>query len=421
MRNIFDQYQQPENRLSHALLTALKEDKALLIRFVQLVTGKVAPKRSLQITEQSVPGQLEPSENEKRGLPDGWIYSEDDWCILIESKVESDFSRSQLQRHRATAARCGFTQIFLVGITGFTDPKNTIELDKILSWKQIYAWLKASSQKSYWASQVASYFEVAEVKMSEGGQLKQSTLTEFTGIPFSADQQYSYGEGKRLLKLIMAELRASKALTQNLNVDSNAPGRTAITGTNEQRVWDYLSFNSPASRKAFTKSPHLTLGLHADTLSVMFTIPNSVAPNIRRNLCSLNKDGFEHLLARVVANMESMSTWDENIQPWFNGQQRHYKSQRSPPTIDAAIQFDLRTAIKVNLKADKKKIPVKYQPWWLDAAFGALTEKRESNYQVQIGALAPYDKVNVTRSNKCIDLIVDIWTACSPVIDEAFK
>ena len=30
MRNIFDQYEQPENRLTHALVTTLDQDRALL-------------------------------------------------------------------------------------------------------------------------------------------------------------------------------------------------------------------------------------------------------------------------------------------------------------------------------------------------------------------------------------------------------
>ena len=34
MRNIFDQYSHPENRLTHALASCLAEDRKLLRRFV---------------------------------------------------------------------------------------------------------------------------------------------------------------------------------------------------------------------------------------------------------------------------------------------------------------------------------------------------------------------------------------------------
>jgi len=35
LRNLFDQYSQPENRFTHALLTALNEDRKLLNAFLR--------------------------------------------------------------------------------------------------------------------------------------------------------------------------------------------------------------------------------------------------------------------------------------------------------------------------------------------------------------------------------------------------
>jgi hypothetical protein len=37
MRNLFDQYNQPENRLSHALAVCLSEDRRLLTRFLRWI------------------------------------------------------------------------------------------------------------------------------------------------------------------------------------------------------------------------------------------------------------------------------------------------------------------------------------------------------------------------------------------------
>ena len=39
MRNVFDQYSQPENRLTHALMTALHEDRGLLALFLREIAG----------------------------------------------------------------------------------------------------------------------------------------------------------------------------------------------------------------------------------------------------------------------------------------------------------------------------------------------------------------------------------------------
>jgi len=90
LRNIFDQYAQPENRVTHALMTALNEDRTLLRRFLAELVKVDSPTRAgeLLVLEQQYPGEDEPSEDEleRRGIPDGWIFNEDGWCVFIESK-----------------------------------------------------------------------------------------------------------------------------------------------------------------------------------------------------------------------------------------------------------------------------------------------------------------------------------------------
>ena len=48
--------------------------------------------------------------------------------------------------------------------------------------------------------------------MVDDGYLLEGTLTTFTGIPFDADYPYDYFEAKRLLRLLMLELRADARL-----------------------------------------------------------------------------------------------------------------------------------------------------------------------------------------------------------------
>lgn len=118
MRNVFDQYTQPENRITHALVTALAEEPKLLRAFVLWATGQPAPAGKLHIVEQRLPGEPEvaEAEAERRGLPDAWIYSDDAWCLLIESKVASPLVNDQLRRHRQTAIRRGFENITLLAL-----------------------------------------------------------------------------------------------------------------------------------------------------------------------------------------------------------------------------------------------------------------------------------------------------------------
>jgi hypothetical protein len=59
LRNIFDQYSQPENRVTHALMTALNEDRKLLTLFL-----RSSDARKLCVLEQQYPGEEEPSEED---------------------------------------------------------------------------------------------------------------------------------------------------------------------------------------------------------------------------------------------------------------------------------------------------------------------------------------------------------------------
>ncbi len=51
MRNVFDQYTQAENQLTHALACSLHEDQALLREFVRWLRGQEAPQGLLSIVE----------------------------------------------------------------------------------------------------------------------------------------------------------------------------------------------------------------------------------------------------------------------------------------------------------------------------------------------------------------------------------
>ncbi len=102
MRNLFDQYNSPENRLTHALAVCLDEDRTMLGDFLGWV-GVKPPVRAtrLSVVEQSLPGDAPEAEveAERKGLPDIVIHDGETWCLLIESKVQAG-----LYPHRAKAS-----------------------------------------------------------------------------------------------------------------------------------------------------------------------------------------------------------------------------------------------------------------------------------------------------------------------------
>ena len=222
MRNVFDQYDQPENRITHALLTALNEDRRLLASFLRDLAHVTPPTNPAKLTvlEQQYPGEAEASEDEleRRGIPDGWIFDDEQWCIFIESKVLARITLDQITRHRRTAERMGFRTITAIAIAATFPQQLTRDGVVLLEWPRIYAWLHRKSSEHVWAARVAKYLEIAEAKMLLARQYMEGTLTMFAGFPFGRDHPITYLEAKRVLALAMGELRNRRDLRDTLGM-----------------------------------------------------------------------------------------------------------------------------------------------------------------------------------------------------------
>jgi hypothetical protein len=205
VRNIFDQYSQPENRVTHALMTAINEDRNLLHPFLRdLVKAKASTDpHKLLVLEQQYPGEEEPSEDdlERRGIPDGWIFDEEGWCVFIETKVIAKLGADQITRHRRTAERRGFQSITAVAIAPILPaslPASTV----MIAWRTVYTWLRRHSADSAWAIRAPDYVEIAEANLIDTQQFVEGTLTMFSGFSFGRDHPFTYLEGKRVLRLL---------------------------------------------------------------------------------------------------------------------------------------------------------------------------------------------------------------------------
>ncbi len=257
MRNLFDQYNAPENRLTHAFGCCLQRDRRLLRAFVRWVTGRRhLAWDQLEVLEQQVPGlPVSVSDDDENGLPDLWIHGDGDWSLIIESKVMAKVSTAQLARHRSTARRNGFTDIDLV-VVAPSAPLHQAENVTYLTWPQLYCWLRKQARESTWAACMTDYMEIAEARMTTDGYLGDQAITVFDGIPFGPDHPYTYREGKRVLKLALEELRKRNDL-RKLGMDSDGAGRPAITGREGTGVWDFLPLHQARGKPNFTSCPHL--------------------------------------------------------------------------------------------------------------------------------------------------------------------
>jgi len=407
MRNVFDQYNQPENRLSHALAVCLHEDRALLRRFLVWV-GVKPPTRAqaLILAEQSLPGDAPETEEEveRKGLPDIVIHDGATWCLLIESKVQAALTADQLTRHERTLRRRGFEQVRRLALTkaGVRAPRNTIAL----TWSGLYQWLGTTGRRREWSERLRSYLRAAEVRLAHEEYLTEGTLTMFDGFPFSSENPYTYGEGKRLLKLAMAELRKDRSL-RALGMDPKAPGRGAITGRGGNHVWDFLSLKDRPKRGAFTCYPHLTLSVHADHLEAAITIPNGVIRPVRRGLVDLDPESLIALNAEILRRAGRILSRGAWVQAY--ALQRHYLGQRSSAITDARMDFKLETS---QLRRAGR---VKRQSEWV-GLFAELLRQKRSNIQFGYVVYLPWGTKGID-SRESLRLIAQSWGAMKPLLD----
>lgn len=416
MRHLFDQYSKPENRLTHALVSGLANDPRLLRKFIQWITGKRPAKTTFHIIEQSLPGEIEPNEEkaEDRGLPDAWIYSDEGWSLLIESKVASRISVGQLNRHLYTAKRRGFSDTILLVLATTNNLKRLPAGVVGKAWHEVYEWLSIQSGASYWARQILTYMEVAEGSMVRSSYLKEGKLTRFTGIPFNRDNQFNYFEAKRVLELLMDELKRNKSI-QKLGVDPSLPGRGAIKGYKGSGVWDCMRIGVSKNIKNFTKYPHLTIFLGAEKSIALITLPNAVERSIRKRIFGHGHKVFNELIFSIARNMRNIIKLDPSVQPYAKVVQRHWTSQSSPAIEDAILRYDLRT-----VATDGRVKPQKLQPEWLETTYTVMASKR-ANIQFEIGVEFPYIGSKVINTPKALELFEQSFVALKPFIDMALS
>lgn len=407
MRNLFDQYEQPENRLTHALAVCLSEDRSLLGLFLGwLGLPPPSPADRLIVEEQRLPGEAEPpeAEAERRGLPDLVIHDDDEWCILIESKVQAPLTSDQLSRHRRTLEGRGFSDCHSVALTkaGRDVPSGV----RHCVWSELYEWLGQVGTARSWAERLREYLRIAEARLSQSGYLTEGTLTMFDGFPFSAEYPYTYGEAKRLIRLALQTVRADRDLI-GLGVDAAAPGRSAITGDGAPYVWDFLQLRDRPEGKSHTAFPHLTLAIHVDHLEIAVSIPNGVAPSVRRRLADLGDAGLREMHREII---------DASIRvcrgvgwPEVFVLQRHYPSQRAMPIVDARMVFKLGTTQPG--KADG----VKHQPEWSHLLRSLLSQK-SSNLHFAYSLHLPWGTPGLA-SRESLAMIASGWAAHRPLLD----
>ncbi len=230
----------------------------------------------------------------------------------------------------------------------------------------------------------------------------------FDGIPFSEQHPYSYREAKLLIRQAIPLLRSRKAL-QKFGIDFECKGRSAITGKDSVRVWDFISLKPPGLDGGFTTWPHLTLGIHDDMTEVMVTMPNSLTASCRKAFRMLGKDGFIDLCGEIAKNIQK-SLGSDGYKPAMRIVHRHYPSQRSEAVVDGEMEVDLRAAF------GHEKKGIKMQRHWFEAAYQLVTDRGSCNVQLQIGVNFPHSGGRM-RNSDAPEIMEQAWLACKPLVN----
>ena len=404
MRNVFDQYEQPENRLTHALVCTLSNEPKLIRPFLKWL-------KDIQIGIQQSPGQEAIEEKQgKGGLPDMCFFDDKGWAALVECKVQSKISTAQLHRHRKTAARYGYEQPFMAVIAVEPPTRSLPIRTQFLSWKDLYRWFAKKAEDSIWIKHFVEYMQVFEAKMLAQDYNIRGTLTMFDGFKFNDKNPYTYSEGKRLIKLLGEEFRRNKRLMCELGLDSSGKGRGAITRGEYGGVWDFIPLRKARNATLFTEYPHATMGINPKWTTVAVTIPNGIRGGIKGHLKEIGKVGFCDLLSSIEQRLRRVLLTAPISQPMFYLVQRHYMSQRSSPVVDGRIDVDLRTALN-------SSSGLKHQPMWFESIYNILIHKK-TNIQWGIDVHF-YHSDKMMQSRKALKTISETWIAMKPLIDFA--
>jgi hypothetical protein len=414
MRNIFDQYTQPENRLTHALACTLQHDRRLIIPFLRhLGITNTPPIDTLRIVEQQVPGQDVSGESDaSSSLPDMCIFDNDGWAVVVETKVQAKIEPDQLKAHRKTARKRGYPDPIIVVIAVGKPVEELVDADVFVKWSEVYAWFSKRLTRGSWAEHFVRYVEVFESKQLAEGYGINGTLTMFNGFHFSADNPYTYREGKRLIRLLGDELQRRKDL-HDIGVDPEGKRRGAIKGKGAQRVWDFLPLVVAKDAALFTHFPHFTMSISHDAPTASITIPNGVKGGLRTRLKSMECSGFASRVANVERRLAPVLRKCPRAQPMLYITQRHYKHQGAPAVVDARLEADLRTCCKDSGSA------IKYQPQWVEAIYDVLVGKR-SNIQLGIDVRFSYTDPPM-QSESAIGIFAKTWIAMNPFIHELLE
>lgn len=368
---LYDQYSNPENRLTHALLHTVGSSKWLISRFLKQIVGVNLSlgRETIEVSSQKEPFSKEDSDPEKvESVPDGWILTAgtNKLGIAIEVKNKKGTIKiKQLEGHSKRVSN--YEHPYLLVIT--PDLSRPQKVDQFQhwrrqirtiwrSWDEIYRWLinikvsksKISRKDQFLVSSMKKYLET------------RREVLGFLGIYFP--NGFNVTEAKEILA---SEMEALQPFMKDSYKDL-VKRRPAITTFSKESVWDCFG-----SKDGFTSDLHITLGINEKCHDISITVPNSAKQAWSRLKEIFSNKGEQH---KIFDKLKDLRKSVPHFFIEFN--QRHFIAQKFG-IRDGYMEFNIETFGTPFKKANSK---VKEFPIWMPAIKEAILNKRKVNGQV---------------------------------------
>ena len=117
MRNIFDQYEQSENRLTHALISTLQQRSKVASAVSQVAENQLDSPGATDWQATASRRQHIGRRNRHKRTPGRILFDDEDSALFVQSKVQAPVSQeTDFERHLRSAAHNGYENAHVVVI-----------------------------------------------------------------------------------------------------------------------------------------------------------------------------------------------------------------------------------------------------------------------------------------------------------------
>lgn len=368
LNNIFDQYDQEENRVTNAFLQTISKDKRLLKTFLlEYFDIRLAENSNVIISSQKVPfglGDKKEDREKAEGIPDGWIIIDEEIALVFEAKIKRDMIKDNNQLLAHAKRIKGYGQKYLGVITPDEESpiKNISILNvnvKWLSWRDVYKIVSSGKGhqdlSGYLRNQLKEYLAMKE------------DLVGFQGIDYPSGL-YNSREAKIIIKNLIGEIKPEILKGYpNLKFERKSYSKDV----HPYKVFHRSVWSCLAADKNFTKDLHVTFWVAETHFGMGITIPHNAGKRWTRLREIFSKDDpFDSFVSKLYQLREKLP----NL--YIEFVHRHYIGRKGNDIIDGILEMDIDT-IKgsENVKANEN---------WLEALRNLVKSKKGYNGQLML-------------------------------------